>query len=357
LLRPTLWTLLFLVSALSASRAEVGLLMEQPYGKLGALSPTGHAALYLSRVCTETPVKLRRCRPGEAGVVISRYARIRGYDWIAIPIVPYLYAVDHPSQIPASITPATATRLRDDYRRAHLEALAPDRRNDQAPVGEWTELVGSAYRRTIYVFEIQTSPAQDDRLIQELNARPNRRRFNFFFRNCANFAESVLNFYFPHVVHRSFTADFGLTTPKQIAKSLVSYGQHQNELRFSMFVVPQVPGTIQRSGNICGVVESLVKKKQFAIPLLVWQPYFTAALVGTYLVRGRFNPARDSIVLNENDEFLALMRDAPPAPARQEKTIEQTSFRGGRDGANSCNSVTGCNRPAEAAMSQISGEK
>lgn len=323
--------------------------MEQPYGKLGALSPTGHAALYLSRVCAETPVKLRRCRPGEAGVVLSRYNRMKGYDWIAIPLVPYLYAVDHPSQIPASITPATATRLRDDYRQSYLEALAPDGSNGKMPEGEWTELVGNAYLRTIYVFEIQTSPGQDDRLIRELNARPNRRRFNFFFRNCANFAQSVLNFYFPHAVHRSFSADFGLTTPKQIAKSLVAYGRHQNELRFSMFVIPQVPGTIQRSGNICGVVESLVKKKQFAIPLLIWQPYFTAALVGTYLVRGRFNPARDSIVLNKNDEFQALMRDAPPAPARQENTIEQASFRRRRDRADSCNSVADCNHSTEAS--------
>ena len=34
---------------------------------------TGHAAVYLSGVCAETPLVLRRCGPGETGVVLSRY--------------------------------------------------------------------------------------------------------------------------------------------------------------------------------------------------------------------------------------------------------------------------------------------
>lgn len=216
--------------------------------------------------------------------------------------------------MPAWVTAKQAERLRNTYRQQHLEFLAPDGRNGKAPSGEWVELVGAAYRRKIYVFEIQTSPAQDDRLIETLNAGPNRRRFNFFFRNCANFAESILNFYFPHAIHRSFSADFGLVTPKQIAKSLVEYAHDQDELHFSVFVIPQVPGTIKRSGKICGVVEALVKKKQYAIPLVVWQPYFTAALLGAYLTRGRFNPKEQSIVLNRKDEVAALVGDQTPHP-------------------------------------------
>ena len=52
--------------------AQAALLMEEPYGFFGTLNPTGHNAIYLERVCTVTPVKLRRCRPGELGSVIAR---------------------------------------------------------------------------------------------------------------------------------------------------------------------------------------------------------------------------------------------------------------------------------------------
>lgn len=355
--KATLWIFLFLLSTAAVSYADVGLFMEQPYGKLGIFSPTGHAAIYLSRVCAASPTRLRRCRPSERGVVISRYNRIGHYDWVAMPLLPYLYAVDNASEIPASIDEKEATQLRDRYRRAHLEALAPDGRHGKMPKGEWVELVGSAYRRTIYVYEIQTSAAQDDRLIRELNARPNRRMFNFFFRNCANFSEAVLNFYFPHSVHRSFSADLGLTTPKQIAKSLVYYGQHQDELKFSTFVIPQVPGTIGRSRKVCGVIEGLLKSKQYAIPLVVWQPYLVAALAGTYLTRGRFDPARNSVVLDPNDEVQALILDAKPSTSILQSRIESTSFTSGGDHPDDCSASRECGENSDAVASDRANQK
>src|SRR5690348_11487006 len=64
------------------AQAQAALLLEQPYGVYGLLNPTGHNAVYFQRVCAETPVKLRRCRPGEMGSVISRYEGIDGYDWV-----------------------------------------------------------------------------------------------------------------------------------------------------------------------------------------------------------------------------------------------------------------------------------
>lgn len=75
-----------------ASAGKVALLLEEPYGHFGSMNPTGHAAIYLTDVCAETPVSLRRCYPGETGVVISRYHQVDGYDWIAMPLLPYLYA-------------------------------------------------------------------------------------------------------------------------------------------------------------------------------------------------------------------------------------------------------------------------
>jgi len=53
-------------------------------------------------------------------VVISRYHKIDGYDWIAMPLVGYLYAVDAVSEIPSSVDKEKVAALRDAYRRAHL---------------------------------------------------------------------------------------------------------------------------------------------------------------------------------------------------------------------------------------------
>src|SRR5271170_7610425 len=100
---------------------QAALLLEQPYGFFGTVNPTGHAAIYIEHVCADGPVRVRRCQPGEMGVVISRYNRIAGYDWLAIPLIPYLYAVDDVSMVPAKVDQETVTRLRTSYRLDHLE--------------------------------------------------------------------------------------------------------------------------------------------------------------------------------------------------------------------------------------------
>src|SRR4029077_15944477 len=134
---------------------------------------TGHTAVYLTRVCAASPTLLRRCKPGEFGVVISRYTRIAGYDWIAIPLLPYLYAVSKPEDIPLYADSKLAAFLRNEYRRKYLEELAPDTPSGEIPAGDWVQLVGSAYDRTSYGFRVETTPEQDDEFIYWMNSRPN----------------------------------------------------------------------------------------------------------------------------------------------------------------------------------------
>src|SRR5271169_2233048 len=99
-----LWlALLAALTGLSCSapaRADVTVLLEEPYAVDGELAGTGHTAVYLSNVCASSPTVLRRCEPGETGVVLSRYHHIGGYDWLATPLLPYLYAVERPEDIP-----------------------------------------------------------------------------------------------------------------------------------------------------------------------------------------------------------------------------------------------------------------
>src|ERR1700677_1687324 len=71
--------LFVLATGVSRALADAALLMEEPYGEFGFFNPTGHSAVYLNHVRAESPVKLRTCRPGEYGVVISRYHRIDGF--------------------------------------------------------------------------------------------------------------------------------------------------------------------------------------------------------------------------------------------------------------------------------------
>jgi hypothetical protein len=292
------------------ARASIALLMEEPYGTFGAFNPTGHAAVYLNHVCAASPTELRPCQPGEYGVVISRYHKIHGYDWIAIPLIPYLYAVETPSEIPASVDAKQEAALRDAYRRAHLEDLAPDTRKGKAPGGEWIQLVGSSYDRTIHGFEVVSTEEQDERFIALFNDRKNVGHFNLFFHNCADFSRVVLDIYLPGAIHRNFIADVGLTTPKQVARSLVKYGKKHPEVEMSAFVIPQVPGSIPRSHSVDGVAESLVKSKKYLLPLAILSPELTGGVVVAYLADGRLKLPKNALVFNVDDAEMEPARAA-----------------------------------------------
>jgi len=283
------------------AHASVSLLMEEPYGEFGAFNPTGHAAVYLNHVCAASPTELRMCGNGEYGVVISRYHKMGGYDWIAVPLIPYLYAVNSMDEIPATVDKATVARLRDAYRREHLEELAPDTTKGDAPKGEWTQLVGASYDRTIHGFEIESTPEQDERFIAYVNDKGNVGHFNLFFHNCADFSRVVLDIYFPHAIHRNFVADGGLMTPKQVARSLVKYGKEHPEVKMTAFVIPQVKGSVPRSHGVDGVAESLVKSKKYLIPLVVLNPEVTGGIVVAYLVDGRLKLPKDARVFQVNE--------------------------------------------------------
>src|ERR1700691_5754014 len=132
--------------------AQGALLMEEPYGFFGTVNPTGHTAVYFERVCAETLIKLRRCEPGEMGAVISRYQGMAGYDWIAIPLIPYLYSVEDPATVPDHVDREMVDRMRSKYHESHLLSLGVDLQPGNLLEGGWKELIGVAYERRIYAF-------------------------------------------------------------------------------------------------------------------------------------------------------------------------------------------------------------
>lgn len=285
-------------ACVSLASASASLLIEEPYGTLGFFTPTGHAAVYLSGVCAETPLVLRKCGPGETGVVISRYDGVGGHDWIAIPLIPYLYAVERPEAVPLFADAKMVAFLRDRYRRQYLEGIAPDTKNGEAPSGNWYELVGSSYDRTSYGFEIETTPEQDEALIRKLNSSPNESHFHLVSRNCADFAKDIINFYYPKSLHRSIVVDLGMTTPKQMAKRITKYSSRHPQLQFSRLVISQVPGSMPRSTQIHGVVDAFLTSKKYIVPSAVVSPIFAGCVAAVYVTTGagHFEPARDAMV-------------------------------------------------------------
>jgi len=306
---------LLLVLGSSTVWGQAALLLEEPYSYDGTFAGTGHTAVYLARVCAETPFQLRRCRPGEKGAVISRYHGIAGRDWIAIPLIPYLYAVRNPEDIPLFADTKLVAFLREQF----LSSL-PLPEESRPGAEPRYELAGSAYDRTLYGFRIATRPEQDDALIRTLNAGPNEESYKLLKRNCADFSKQIINFYYPHAVHRSIIADLGVTTPKQAAKSLVHYSKHHRETQLTTFVIPQVPG-LKRSKPVHGVLESVFFQKKYVTPVLLFHPFVVGAVEATYLAGWRFNPGKGAMVFNAAADSPMKNFD-PPLTGAQRRSYE-----------------------------------
>ena len=276
----------FLGALPKSAQAQATLLLEEPYSYDGTFAGTGHAAVYLSRVCAETPTLLRRCNPGEPGVVLSRYHHIEGRDWLAVPLLPYLYAVDYAGDIPLYADSKLVSLLRHEY----LKNM------DVSGIDSY-QAVGSAYDRTTYGFRIETTPEQDDELIRRLNSESNREAYQLLKRNCADFVKQIVNFYYPKSIHRSVIGDLGVMTPKQAAKALSHSAKHHPQMHLTTFIIPQVPG-LKRSKPVHGVLESLVLAKKYVTPVLLFHPVLVVGVEAAYWTGWRFDPAKSALIFD-----------------------------------------------------------
>jgi hypothetical protein len=279
------------VVACPRARAQAALLMENAAGVSRTFDPTGHEALYFARICAATPTRLRRCAPGELGVVISRYKGIGGYDWLAVPLLPYLYSVEDPPAVPERVNHEAVQELRLACHAAHL--TSPENTSlDNVPEGGriqrgWNQLLGSSYERRIYAFRFENTPEQDDAFIAWMNALANHSHFNIVFRNCSDFSNHVLDFYFPGVFRRHFLPDGGITTPRQVAYQLVRYARKHPKLHLTVLEIPQIPGYRRPSRKNESVAQSLLLTGDVA-PIAVLNPFVAGAIVVDSLVWGRY---------------------------------------------------------------------
>jgi hypothetical protein len=171
-------------------------------------------------------------------------------------------------------------------------------KDGETPGGNWYQLVGASYDRTIYGFQIGTTPEQDEALIRKYNSSPNRSHFHLLSNNCADFAKGVINFYYPKSLHRSPVADVGITTPKQMAKLLTKFSDRHPAIEFSRLIIAQVPGSMPRSSAVHGVVESFFTSKKYLVPSVVVSPIFAGCVAAVYVGTGagHFKAARNARV-------------------------------------------------------------
>jgi hypothetical protein len=251
------------------------------------LSPTGHTSVYFARICAASLTRLRRCAPGELGVVIARHRRIAGYDWLAVPLIPYLYSVDDTFEVPAKVNREAVQELRLKYHDEHLMSLGKNVLAGGELLGGWNELVGAAFERRIYALRFETSEEQDDAFIAKMNGDVNQSHFSYLFRNCADFSGAVLDFYFPHAFKRHILPDLGATAPRQVAYELTRYARQHPEVRLAVMEIPLVPGFHHSSRLGKSAAASLIVSG-FVIPIALVSPYTAGAIVANGLVWGRY---------------------------------------------------------------------
>jgi hypothetical protein len=289
---------LLAILSVACAHASITVLVGEPFGNFGTMMPVGHTSIYLDHVCADGPLKLRMCRPGEAqGVVIARYHQMGQIDWIASPVMEFLYATERPEDVLSYATLDSSWNLREAYRKRYLEALVPDGTEYDKATDEWWESAGVAYTRRLWGYQLATTREQDEAFLKVMNDRPNHHAYRLKNNNCADFAAQMVNLYFPGSVRRDHVADFGWMTPKQVARSVEEYGQAHPELDLRVLEIPQIPGSLRRSRPARGAAEAGLKTKRYLFTLLAIQPEVPVVCAILYLDHGRWQIGRGAEVV------------------------------------------------------------
>lgn len=271
-------------------RADVSFFLQEAVGFAARWNSAGHGSVYLSNVCTDNFTQLRPCRFGERGVVISSFRDLgaeENFEWIAMPLVPFLYGVEDKRDVPLYMNEQILGALRERYRQQRMVDLIP-----VANDGYWQHLIGASLRRDIYAFTVATTPEQDAAFIDTYNRAPNVNHFRQLRNNCTDFAARVINQYYPHAARRDWLNDFGTTTPQAIAKSFTKFAQQHPELQLRVTKFAQAHGSLKRSQDARKLSQEAVTSPKYLAPLIIWQPHIAVGLAGSYFLFGRFNPER-----------------------------------------------------------------
>jgi hypothetical protein len=281
----------------ASAYADVGVLLNESLNtNLARITGSGHSAVYFSRICPESPVKLRLCRSDEQGSVISNYTTLgedQPFEWNVVSLSIYMYGVEDPQNRPLFGSQKIKRALEERFRANFLAGYCAGAICRTSGKAEWREMVGATLSRSIYIFVVETSVEQDRDLIAEFNALPNQNHFNGITRNCAEFSRRIINTYFPHAARADYLNDFGLITPKAIARSFTHYGERHPEAHLRVLHFAQLPGTIKRSTECRSGTEQLYHSKKLLVPMILFADHELPFMAASYLLTGRFNPEHE----------------------------------------------------------------
>jgi hypothetical protein len=296
----TRWMVLtILLSYLAGSRAygDVGVILNESLDtSVEWVTGSGHTAVYFSRICPDSPVKLRLCHPDEEGSVMSNYINLgedQRYEWNIVPLNLYVYGVQDTRNRPIFGSAKVKKLLEEWYREKALSAYCTGESCMTSDKAEWREMVGAGMSRSMYIFVVETTVQQDLDLIAQFNALPNENHFNGVTRNCADFTKDILNTYFPHSAHRDPLNDFGMTSPKAVARTFTQYSLSHPESHFRVLHFSQLPGTIKRSNEARSGTEQLYHSKKLLIPMVIFAGHELPVAAAAYVLTGRFNPEHE----------------------------------------------------------------
>jgi hypothetical protein len=259
----------FLLATAAPSHADVGVIIHEPIGPLGFFTRAGHVATYLSNICPDdSPVRMRLCRPGEHGGVVSKYTPFsehEDYDWAIVPLEEYLHGFGSPALAPVIATRNLELAIQR-YQFGPLFSLAMRSESDGTlPDGEWKSTLAARFERALFIFSVSTTPADDEAIVAAFNAAPNKSRFNFFYRNCSDQAKAILDLALPSGDPIGDRID-GMTmeTPKGMAKALVDRALNRPDFHLSVSRYAQLPGSFSRSREVLFPLENMYRSLGYA---------------------------------------------------------------------------------------------
>jgi hypothetical protein len=316
----------------AGARADVGIVLNESLGtSVARITGAGHSAVYFSRICPASPVKLRLCGPREQGSVISNYTTLgedQPFEWNIVPLSVFVYGVADPQNRPLFATWPIKAALERSYRENILRDYCQGEPCQTSGKAEWREMVSAASERTLYILIVSTTIEEDRALIEKFNAAPNVNHFNGIKRNCADFTKDVIDTYFPHAAHRDVVNDFGMTSPKAVTRSFAHFAHDRPDAQYRVLHFAQLPGTIKRSTVCRDGTEQLYTSKKLLVPMAFFAWHELPAFAGAYLLTGRFNPQHEfeehaTIRQGELVQQIDVARDDEGSDASQLPELER----------------------------------
>ncbi len=245
------------------ARADVGLVVETPTGLLGFLSDVGHASVWLSRGCLDATGHIQFCEH-TSGLVLTSTSYWPNPGAAAIPADLFFLGESSAGQGAPAAT--WETTMASTY--------------PKVPAGQGRKYLGRAWLRSIRVVRFSTTAAEDRTALAQLEAERQAFQYSYARRNCAFYAQLVLQHYLGASFHGNRVLEFDMLTPRSVERALKRSLKQQG----TPFQTVAFRGRFWHSWrepprNIC---EAAVLDPKYAIPMLIYQPYLYVGFAGCY---------------------------------------------------------------------------